>query len=158
MGVTGAIALGTSSLAGGIQESRAAKSQARVAETQGALAAEFAEIQAQDALKRGKEDARQASRQTKQLIGKQRAIQAAQGIDVGSGTALDIQAETAEFGEIDESRIRMNAYREAWGFKSEATASRSQGRLSSIGLKQQARSSLLTGGLGAAGGFAGGFK
>lgn len=151
VGATGAIALAGSSLIGGFQQAGAARAQARASKAQGEIAARQAEIQAEDALKRGEESARQAKQQTKQLIGKQRAAQAAQGIDVGSGTALDIQAETAEFGAIDESRIRLNAYREAWGFKTEANTSRTAGRLGALSAKQEARSSLLTGGLGAIG-------
>jgi hypothetical protein len=54
------------------------------------------------------------------VIGTQRAEFAAQGVDVGSGSAVDVQKDTAYQGEIDALTLRTNAAREAWGYTVEA--------------------------------------
>jgi hypothetical protein len=54
------------------------------------------------------------------MVGTQRAGFAAGNIDVGSGSAVDVQADTAFMGELDALQIRTNAAREAWGYSVEA--------------------------------------
>lgn len=64
------------------------------------------------------EDAQRAK--VRQAIGAQRASLAANGIDLGSGTAEDMVAQTAQFGEYDALTTRYNAMNEAWGYRTEA--------------------------------------
>lgn len=90
--------------------------------------ARVAEMQAQDALQRGKEDEATYRLGVKALIGSQRADFAGGNIDVGSGTALDVQADAAYLGELDAQTIRRNAQREAWGFRVKAEQSRMEGK------------------------------
>jgi hypothetical protein len=81
---------------------------------------EMSEIQAKDAIIRGDRAAEAARAKTKRLIGSQRAALAAQGINIEKGSALDVQTETAEFGAVDELTIKNNAWREAFGYRTQA--------------------------------------
>lgn len=66
----------------------------------------------------------QASRlNTAQVYGGQRAALAANGVDLGTGSATDILATTQMVGNRDAAAIQDNALREAWGFKSNAAVS-----------------------------------
>jgi hypothetical protein len=78
------------------------------------------ELQSKDAITRGQEAEDQFRKQLKGVIGTQRAQFAAQGIDVGTGSAVDVQKDTAYQGELDALTIRTNAAREAWGFTVQA--------------------------------------
>lgn len=82
--------------------------------------AEIAEYQAQDAEARGKIDERKMRQLTEKTIGAQRAGLAGQGVDVNTGSALDVQADAAYLGELDALTIRTNAAKEAWGYRTQA--------------------------------------
>jgi hypothetical protein len=71
------------------------------------------QILAQDALKRGAAEAAAKRREVQALEGRQRAVMAAAGLDLGSGSPLTILADTAQFGELDVQTIKSNADREA---------------------------------------------
>jgi len=112
---------------GAVKQSQAQKKQAKVAEDAGEASAEqqefnarIAETQAEDAILRGKELESQVRLGTKGLIGAQRAGFAGQGVDIGVGSPVDVQADTAYLGELDALTTRANAAREAWGYKVEA--------------------------------------
>lgn len=57
---------------------------------------------------------------TGQALGAQRAALAANGIDLGEGSATDILATTQFMGERDALTIKDNALREAWGYRTQA--------------------------------------
>ena len=109
----------------------------------------IAELQAKDAERRGREDANAYKVKIKQLIGKQRAAMAAQGIEIDADSALDIQLETAELGELDAMTIKNNAFREATGHRIQALDYSSQSGYTRIAGKTKARNTLLTGGMSA---------
>lgn len=71
--------------------------------------------------------------ETRQLIGKQRAEFAARGLNPNFGTAGEIQAQTAEIGELDALTIRINAKNEAAGLRSQGEAARAYGRNQALG-------------------------
>lgn len=108
---------------------------------------QMADIQAKDAIARGDREAEALRARTKKLIGSQRAALAAQGIEVGSGSALDVQADTAALGAVDELTIRNNAWREAFGYRTQALGFGSQGALAALAARNQQRQTILTGGL-----------
>lgn len=91
--------------------------------------ATVAELQAADALERGKDEASRFRSSVRGLIGSQRAGIAASNIDVGFGSALEVQADAAFLGELDALRIVSNSEREAWGFKVEADDLRRRGQI-----------------------------
>lgn len=97
----GANAIGT------YQQSRNAKAVAN-------YNAGVAEIQAQDAIVRGDEEAARVRRQSQQMVGAQRTAFASKGVDLGAGSVADVIDQTDFFGEIDRATTRDNAQREAW--------------------------------------------
>lgn len=101
--------------------------------------ANFAERSAKDAIKRGSKQADDHMRRVGRLIGAQRAAFATQGIEIDRGSARDIQNETFSLGLEDAVQIRNNSYLEAFGFESQAIASRSQAILNRIASKSQAK-------------------
>ena len=121
------------------------------------LNSKFSYMQAEDAIKRGDKAADQHLKQTKSLIGSQRTALAAQGIDIGDGSALEIQQDTAELGAMDAMTIRNNAWRESWGHRVQASQLYHQGRWAELGAKNQARNTLITGGISALGQAGSGF-
>jgi hypothetical protein len=80
----------------------------------------------------------------RQMVGSQRATLAANGVDLGSGTALDLIGETAEFGEADALTIRYNAAREAWGYGTNATNYRTEGSVARTNGRNSAKGTYLT--------------
>lgn len=125
------------SVAGSIQQGRAAKQQA---DYQAAVARNnqiIAQRKADDARERGRLAELQKRRETAQLIGRQRAGAAARGVEVDSGSAVDITADTAAFGELDALTIRSNAEREALGFEAEANQFEAEGQLRRLSGRNQ---------------------
>lgn len=112
--------------------------------------ARMEELRAEDARKRGEELAAISRGKTKKLRGSQRAALAASGVDVGTGSAADIQAETEDIGELEAITIKNNAMREAFGFETRATTERLKGELAFSAGTSRATETLLTGGLRAA--------
>lgn len=95
---------------------RAAESQAQLLD----FNAHVADLQAKDAVERGAEEESRFRTGVRGMIGAQRAGIAAGNIDVGYGSAVDVQADAAHLGELDALALRNNAAREAWGYKVEA--------------------------------------
>ena len=116
----------------GQQEKKAGELQQEAANDQASLSdynAEVADLQAQDALARGDLAEQRFRTGIKGIIGSQRAAQAASNVDVGFGSALDVQADAAYLGELDALTIRTNAAREAWGYKVEGEDLRRQAEI-----------------------------
>lgn len=103
------------------------------------------ERQATDAIKRGEFAVGVSRRATKQLVGAQKAAQAAQGIRTDKGTALDIRQETQDIGELDALMIRNNAAREAMGFASQGVSSQMQSKAAIFETKMAEREAKLRG-------------
>jgi len=101
--------------------------------------ADLAERQAEDAIARGHEAELKAGRQTKQLIGAQRAAYAAGGVDISSGTPGDIQADTETLGELDQLTIRNNGALEAWGYNVQAAEYRTKAAMALAASQNEAR-------------------
>jgi hypothetical protein len=134
-------------MAGAYEQSESLRTQGGIADRSAQLNAEFAEIQAADAERRGEVAASRHGDQTRRLIGKQRASLAAQGISVDTGTPLDIQVESGRLGSEDAMTIRTNAFREALGFRSQAENYKFAGKLARLSGDSAARNTLLTGGV-----------
>lgn len=110
-----------------------------------------AEIQAQDAIKRGDEAASEYSKKVNQTVGAQRTAYASQGVDIGYGSAKEIQQETYEIGARDAQTIRNNAFLEAMGYRAQAQEISRSGRMAESSAKSEAGATLLAGGIKAAG-------
>ncbi|WP_454911120.1 virion core protein, T7 gp14 family [Stutzerimonas chloritidismutans] len=99
----------------------------------------------EDAMQRGGVAADEQRKTTQQVIGAQRAGFAANGIDVNTGTAGQIQNDAAALGELDALTIMNNAAREAYGYRVQAMDQRQQGKLAKYQGKMEAIGSILGG-------------
>jgi hypothetical protein len=145
MGATAAIAGVT--MLGAYLEGASAKEEAGYKERIANANAEFAEAQARRVLQIGEQDAQGYGKKIRQTVGSQRAALAAQGVDVSSGSAAELQAETFEIGARDIETIKNNAFLEAYGLRVQAEQDRQSGRLAQRAADNIARNSLITGGL-----------
>ncbi len=83
--------------------------------------ARLAEKSAQSALLAGEQQAHQVQLRTAQLKGAQRAGFAANGVDLGEGSAARVQASTDMMGQADVDTVQANAVRAAWGYRTQGT-------------------------------------
>lgn len=124
------VALGLSAAGTGIS-ALGAYNQAQTGKAVAEANAKNAEIQAQDALRRGEKDAMELRQRASAYKSAQRVAMAKNGLDLTYGTAADLQDQTDFFGQADMDTARSNARREAWArqsqsanFQMEAAASR----------------------------------
>lgn len=92
---------------------------------------------------------------TGQAVGTQRTAQAANGIDVNSGSAAQLQDDTSMLGELDALTIQNNAAREAYGYRVQAGQDMKNARQALTNAKSAATGSILGGFGNAFGSFAG---
>ena len=156
-----AAAMAASEFAEGYAKYEYQRGQARIAEAQADFKAVQFEINArildklsEEAVNQGDQDARDYMKRIKKFKGSQRAVLAAQGVAVDSGTAADIQQEAVDIGMDDVQTIRNNAFRQAFGYTQEginarlnARIARISGKYQSDALKFAARTSLATSGI-----------
>ena len=83
-------------------------------------------------------------RQVAELMSKQRAKFGASGVDVSSGSALDLQTDTLDIGETDALRIRSTADDEVKSMNEQAKLTRQQGKNAAKAGKISAVGSLLS--------------
>jgi hypothetical protein len=145
-----ALAAGTqamSSAGAAYSGAKAIKAQGDYESQQHQTNAQLAEIQAEDATRRGEKDAQAINKKVRSTIGAQRVAAAAQGLDPNEGMALDAQAESVELGALEAEAIRNNAWRESFGHKTEAQNSRGKSSFTKLAADNKARNTLITGGL-----------
>jgi hypothetical protein len=97
--------------------------------------ATLAERRARDALDRGQEEEQRKREQAAQILGKQRAAMAANGVDLTFGSPLDTLVSTATLGELDAMTIRKNAANEAYDYRVDAVNNRANATLSRANAK-----------------------
>lgn len=101
----------------GLAQQAASNSEADLADYN----AKVADLQGRDATERGAQAESNFRASVRGAIGAQRAGIAANNVDVGFGSAVDVQADAAYLGELDALQIRSNATRESWGYQVQAT-------------------------------------
>ncbi len=114
----------------GQQQKKMGAYQQAVAQNNALTAERNAQIQdnaADDALARGRIEEQQHRLKVAQMTGTQRSALAASGVQVDTGSALDMVADTAMMGEMDALTLRNNAEREAYQFRVGAYNARAQG-------------------------------
>lgn len=129
---------------GGVQSYRAQRAAADTAEEIGERNAALGRMRGEQERQTGNIEEEKHLRKVRQMLGAQRAQQAANGLDINSGSALDLQAETAGFGAADALNIRTNALRRAWGFEADAVNSLNSGRADAANYNNQATGTLIT--------------
>ena len=107
--------------------------------------ARYAEMSADQVVKLGYGQSKQQRKKTKQFVGAQRASLAGQGIDVNSGSGLQLQEEAMLMGAEDARTIENNAFREAWGMRAQASEMRFQGKMQQMASKYAARGAMING-------------
>lgn len=108
---------------------------------------ELLEMKADDAIERGEQTLKRYRKSVKQIIGRQRANLAAQGIDLESGSALQIQEDTQMIAAMDELTIRNNAWKESWGYKMDSINLAGQHSFNNSSLDLAQRQGFLLGGM-----------
>lgn len=91
------------------------------------LNAQADETGAQSALSQGNQQVAALTLRAGQLKSAQRANLAANGVDLGVGSAAEIQASSEIMKDIDVSTIRANAARTAWGYRVQGLNAKMQG-------------------------------
>ena len=139
------IAAGTLGLAGTIMQANGAKQEGRAESKANQYNAAIMRQQAEDAKARGLEEQVSAARKNKQLLGQQRAMMAANGVDLSSATPMEMFTQTAEFGEEDRQTIIDNTNREVWGYNTQATLYDMAAKQAKKAAKRNAISTILGG-------------
>jgi hypothetical protein len=99
--------------------------QAEIAETN----AQIAELGARSELRKGQREEQRVRLNTAQLKSRQRTSLAANGIDLGSQSAVNILTTTDVMGEIDANTVAANAVRSAWGYRTQGTNFQNEARM-----------------------------
>lgn len=90
--------------------------------------AEVGRQRAGDALQRGADEAATKRDEARKVGAMQREGLSMSGVDVNTGTPLDLLTETAGLGELAALKTLNNARREAWGYRAQADLDEFQGR------------------------------
>lgn len=122
MGATAAI---LSSATTAYAQMESGRSEERLARQNAAIM----DMQAADAIERGRQEEAKHRRGVRRLVGAQRAGFAGQGVVVDQDTAGDLVDESEYLGELDALTIRNNAARDAWGLQTQAQDTRLRGRM-----------------------------
>lgn len=138
------------SLASADLQATAMRGQAKWERERAKTNAQMIRFQRRDVLERGKEAVAQRESDVRQMIGTQRVNLAAQGIEVDSGVAAQLQQEAREFGDEDIAAIKNSAWKQAWGLEIEERQTLQAGQMAEAAADQNAKMTLLTGGAQAA--------
>lgn len=139
--VTATVAV--TAIAGGMtayQQQQQGKFQRGVAEYN----ARVAENEAQEVRNVGIERENIQRRRTAELLSKQRAQLGAANVDLGSGSALQLQEDTELLGEVDALRIRENFLNRASSLDTGAGLTRRQGEFAEAAGRNRAGATLLS--------------
>lgn len=112
--------------------SEQADAQKKASNYQAEVAANNAKIagyQRSAELQQGEDLAQQSMTQRAQMLSKQRAALAANGVDLSSGSAIDLMASTEFLGAQDVNQIQSNAARKAWGYDVDGSNYKAQSNL-----------------------------
>lgn len=86
----------------------------------------ISELGAQSALMSGERQVMQFTNQLGKVKSAQKVALAANGVDLGEGSALEAQVTTGVMGEFDRDQITNNALMQAWGYRTQGTAQMAQ--------------------------------
>lgn len=123
--LAGTAIAGVGAIEQGNAASQAAAYNAQVAANNAKIATQDARFASQE----GEANAAAKEMQNRKAIGAIKAGQAANGIDVNSGSAVDVRSSAAELGELDAINIRSNAARQAYGHQTQAAGDTGQSQL-----------------------------
>ena len=119
----------TLGVVGNVQQAKATQAQYNYQAQVDRRNAQIAQQNADQKRQEGIEEARQQRIRTLQAVGSQQAAMAANGIDISSGTALDIIGDTAATGELDALTTMYNSETEARAFEYQSNNFKNQSNL-----------------------------
>jgi len=137
--------VGTGIQAGGAYEAGQATKKAENFNAQ--IARDNAAIALQNAAWTGAEGNSQVESQelkNRTQMGNIEANQAASGVDVNKGSAVNVRATQEAMGQLDVATVRANAARRAYGFETEASGFQSQAELDATAAKQAGTAGLIS--------------
>jgi len=143
MGAAAAIGMGVSTALG----IYANETTARANKKSNEYNAQLMEYKAVDALARGEEEAANVQTDYRGFAGEQRTAIAGQGVDLSSGTAQKLAAQTEHRAQVAINQVRVNAAREAFGYQAQAVGYRKAGRNAYTGAQLNTVGQALTGGV-----------
>lgn len=141
--------MGGATLVNGYEQGSALEAQGNYASRVANSNAHMIDLRAEDEINRGNNESQQFRKKIRKLVGAQRAGFGAGGADVNTGSALEVQAQTAEHGAMDALTIKNNAWKQAWGLHQEASNTRFQGEMSKYAGRSAAGRTYATAGLDA---------
>lgn len=114
---------------GSIQSGNAASAASSYQAQVSANNATIADQNAQYAKAAGERQVNQQQFKTAATVGAIKAQQASEGLDVNSGSNLDVQSSAKELGELDAITVRNAAARQAYGYQAQSMSDVAQGQL-----------------------------
>ena len=138
--VGGGLLSGAGQISSANAQSKAAKYNAEV-QRQNAM---LAERQAKNVLEAGAREEQKQKALTQQLMAKQQAAFAANGVDPTFGTPLDRMVDTAKQGAIDDLTIRVSTYRQYDDVRNQAVSYRNQAALYDMEAKNSRTAGILS--------------
>lgn len=131
---------------GQMQASAAASNAAKYNAEVAAQNQTIANTEAAQATAAGQVEAQQKANATNEMVGRQKAELAANGVDVNTGSAVDLESDTKAAGQLDQLTIQNNAARTAAGFTNQGISYADQAQLD----QANSENTLAVGELGAA--------
>lgn len=123
-------AIGTGVQAYGAMSSAEAASANAAYQSQ--VAANNAKIAKQNAnwtMQAGEQQSTTEGMKTRSEVGAIKSAQAANGIDVNSGSAVDVRSSSSELGELNALTLKSNASRQAYGYETQSSDYTAQSQL-----------------------------
>lgn len=120
IGIGSSLAGGLVSASGAMAKGQADKAMYDYQSGVALLNQKIAKQNAEYAIRAGGTAAYQSGLKTKDVVGQQKAIQGASGVDVGSGSNVTVRADTTKIGQLDQQTIRENYAKKAYGYEVEA--------------------------------------
>lgn len=136
----------TMAVVGTVAQGYAAKQQGEYQNDVAKYNARQMENEATRTRNKGTEEENKLRQRTAQLASKQRAQLATAGVDLGVGSAFDIQEDTQLMGEVDALRVRSNFQDQAQSLDDQADITRSQGKAAKKAGRTAFYTSILSGG------------
>lgn len=129
---------GLSTAASALGSISAGRAQAASAKYNAATEANNAQLALRNATLAGQEGAANSAieqQKTRAGVAAIKTAQAANGVDVNTGSAVDVRSSAAELGELNAITVRSNAARQAYGYQTQASSDTAQSQLD----KQEAK-------------------
>lgn len=152
-GTAGAVATGlsaTGSILEGVSSMGQHRYRAQVAKNNALIHGRNSD----QALVEGQSEESRHRYKTAQLVGAQKAAQAANGVDVAFGSPVDVRTESATMGDYDALMIRYNSAKDAYGERLKAADSLAEAKMQ----RAAGRFALAKSFIGAASSIVGGMK